>query len=336
MAVKEEILQILESNRGKPLSGEMLAAQFSVSRAAVWKAMQALKAEGYPIHAVSNRGYWLDARSDILSAEGIKAFLPEECREQPVLVFPVVDSTNTRGKQLAGEGASHGTAVLANAQTEGRGRRGRSFFSPADTGLYLSLILRPRQRIEDALLITVAMAVAACQAIEALSEARPQIKWVNDIYLQDKKIGGILTEAVSDFESGMVESLVVGIGLNVSTPESRFPEALRAAAGSFFPEGITRNQLAAEVICRLMQWQKNLADPRLMQEYRARFLLFGQTVSYEMNGVVRYGTVQDVNDRGNLVLRDADGAVVVLQSGEVTVRRTDRAVQNHNKQNQEE
>ena len=85
-----------------------------------------------------------------------------------------------------------------------------------------------------------------------------------------------------------------------------------------------------------MQWQKNLADPRLMQEYRARFLLFGQTVSYEMNGVVRYGTVQDVNDRGNLVLRDADGAVVVLQSGEVTVRRTDRAVQNHNKQNQEE
>lgn len=329
VAVKDEVLRMLESRRGEALSGESIAERLSVSRASVWKAVRALKEEGHRIDAASRRGYRLEPESDILSEEGIRVCLPEGSPVRCVVCLATVDSTNTRAKELALAGAEHGTLIVADRQTAGRGRRGRSFFSPAGTGLYMSLILRPHVELERFQMVTVAAAVAVCGSVEALTRRRPRIKWVNDIFLEgedgaERKVCGILTEAVSDVESGTIESVVVGIGLNVSTRD--FSPELCGVAGSLFPEGVLRNRLAADIAGRLMGLQERLGDPELIREYRDRSLLLGRDIRYRQDGAERRGRALDVDAQGSLIVRGQDGETVVLRSGEVYEVRPDSAV----------
>lgn len=183
MAVKDEVLRMLEAHRGEALSGESVAERLSVSRASVWKAVRALREEGHKIGASTRRGYRMEPDSDVLSEEGIRACLSEGSPVRGVVCLASVDSTNTYAKGLALSGGAHGTLVAADRQTAGRGRRGRSFFSPPGTGLYISLILRPRIELERFQTVTIAAAVAVCRTIESLTCRRPRIKWVNDIYL---------------------------------------------------------------------------------------------------------------------------------------------------------
>lgn len=319
LSVKNQILQALEQNKGHVLSGQELANRFCVSRAAIWKAMKALKEEGYRIQATTNKGYCLEECSDMLSSVGTETYLSSKHSRCRIHSYDSIDSTNFHAKKIAVDGAAHGTVIMANEQTAGRGRMGRRFYSPADTGLYMSVILRPDGDIQNTMLITVAAAVAVCQSIEALTTRKPQIKWVNDIFLDGKKICGILTEAVSDFESGMVESVIVGIGLNVSTLPEQFPPELRSIAGSLFSNGITRNRLAAEIINRLLDMQENLSDSRLIEEYKKRSLLLGKEVSYCRNGQSHTGTAHDINAKGNLLVRHDSGDISVLRSGEVSI-----------------
>ncbi len=326
MAVKDEVLRMLEAHRGEALSGELVAERLSVSRASVWKAVRALRDEGHKIGASTRRGYRMEPDSDVLSEEGIRACLSEGSPVRGVVCLASVDSTNTYAKGLALSSGAHGTLVTADRQTAGRGRRGRSFFSPPGTGLYMSLILRPHIELERFQTVTIAAAVAVCRTIESLTCRRPRIKWVNDIYLEEtngldgadgeaRKICGILTEVVSDVESGAIESVVVGIGLNVSTRD--FAPDLARVAGSLFPGSVSRNRLAAGIAERLLDCQERLGDPELIREYRDRSLLLGREVCFIRDGAECRGVALDIDAQGCLLLREEGGTVVTLRSGEV-------------------
>ena len=320
MTIKARLLSILESHRGMALSGESIAERLCVSRASVWKAVRALREEGHRIDAASRRGYRMEPDSDVLSAEGIRLCLQEGSPIRDIVCLTTVDSTNTYAKELAASGAEQGTLVVADQQTAGRGRRGRSFFSPAGTGLYMSLILRPRVELERFQTVTIAAAVAVCRTIEATTELRPRIKWVNDIFMRspdgaERKVCGILTEAVSDVESGTIESVVVGIGLNVSTRE--FASELRQVAGSLFPKEVCRNRLAAGIAERLMDCQERLEAPELIQAYRERSLLLGRDIRYLQDGTEHRGRALDIDARGCLILQTEFGETIALRSGEV-------------------
>ncbi|MFQ9871768.1 MAG: biotin--[acetyl-CoA-carboxylase] ligase [Oscillospiraceae bacterium] len=324
MSVKTQLLKMLEEHPGEALSGEKLAQSLGVSRAAVWKAIQALREQGYRIHAATNRGYSLDPNTDVLSAQGIRAGLPPKYQGLPIEVFEEVDSTNSYARLRAVMGAPHGLVVAADSQTAGKGRLGRSFYSPGHTGLYFSVVLHPRCGYGDSLLLTAAAAVSVCESIRELYGYTPAVKWVNDIYWQGKKICGILCEALGDFESGMVESAIVGIGINCTT--AQFPEELQGTAGALGPARTGRSRLAAQITAHLLDWQENLLDGRLMEEYRRLNFLLGEPVRYRIGGTWHTGLAVDINERGNLVVKEQSGKLRVLSSGEVSqVRQAQRA-----------
>ena len=224
---KEEVLSLLLT-AGEPVSGEHICRQLGVTRAAVWKAIDQLRQEGYTIEAAPRRGYTLTARPDRLDTAQVRGYLAGHPWQPLVTAVERVDSTNNACKRLAAEGAPDGTAVLTGMQTAGRGRRGRTFVSPPG-GLYFSLILRPHARPEALMHLTAMVAVAAARAIERVSGVYPGIKWTNDLVLGKKKLCGILTEIGIEAESREVDYAVVGIGINCAHAE--LPPEVAAMSG---------------------------------------------------------------------------------------------------------
>jgi BirA family biotin operon repressor/biotin-[acetyl-CoA-carboxylase] ligase len=316
--LKEALLYALEKNRGGTVSGQALADACGVSRTAVWKAAQTLKQEGHVLEAVTNGGYRI--LSDRLSSAGVLAHWETE---SPVVVLQEVPSTNGEAMGLAAEGAPHGTLVLAEHQTAGKGRRGKSFFSPQGAGLYMSLLLKPK--VPYPVKITVAAAVAVCRVLEQYAKSQPKIKWVNDIYLDGKKAVGILTEAFMDLESFQSQNVVLGIGINLTPPEGGYPEELQPIITCLFPDGQTpaafsRCRLAGEVAKEVLALCEDLENPALMEEYRARSFLLGKPVRFWDHEIPVDGTAVDINDQGNLLV-ETDSGLHVLQAGEVSVRK---------------
>lgn len=335
MSTKSEIIKILEENRGVTVSGSILADKLNVSRAAIWKAIKELRREGYNIHAGTNRGYSLSTDSDLLSAEAILLYLRNtsvNISKENIHVYKTLDSTNQLAKKMAVEGAAHGTVVLSEEQTNGRGRLGRSFFSPKGTGIYMSIILRPAGTAETALPVTTAASVAVSRALSQVIGIETQIKWVNDIYLYNRKICGILTEAVSDFETGTIEAVILGIGINYSTPQQNFPDDIKNTAGSVLNQTdnisnvagtqtiLSRSRLAAAVIDNVMTLAEDLDPALYIDEYRAKCFILGKDITvYQGNS--RYDAkALDIDSKGGLVVQKSDGTSIVLNSGEVTVR----------------
>ena len=322
MTVKEYVLKALEENKGNCLSGEALAEEIGVSRAAVHKAIKALREEGYDIEAVTNRGYSLSASSDMLSAQGIAAHLAPPYRDLPLHVFKTVDSPNNVAKKLAVDGAAHGTAVLAFHQSSGKGRLGRTFISPANTGIYMSVLLKPLFDMSKSVLITTAASVAVVRAIEKVCGLAPQIKWVNDIYVNGKKICGILTEAITGFETGQIEYLIVGIGINCSTKE--FPEDLLEIAGAL--EGaFSKNQLAAEVLNQLLPLMDHMEDRSFIDDYKSHSMVIGKTVTVYKGGYSpktsgKQARVLNIDQNGGLEVLYSSGERETLSTGEISIR----------------
>ena len=322
MTVQDHLRTLLESNKSVFLSGEEIARRLGVSRNAVWKAIKALQADGYPIQAVPNRGYCLAASSDVLSESGIRQYLTGEARELNLLVYDAVDSTNLVLRKLAGEGAPEGTVVIAAEQTGGRGRKGRSFYSPLGTGVYVSLLLKPKIAPDEATLITTTAAVAVCQAVESLCPDGAEIKWVNDVFLRGKKICGILTEGSFDMESGQFEYAVLGTGINVYEPAGGFPAEIRDVAGNVLtspaPDG--KNRMIAEYLNHFMPLYRNLGGADTNAEYRARSFVLGRKV----NVISGTGTIParalDVDERCRLIVEYEDGRRDALSSGEISVK----------------
>lgn len=320
MSTKNDVLSILERSRNRFISGQELAERLDISRTAVWKAVKTLEGQGHRITSVKNRGYMLESDSDLLSEEGVRLALPEPFSSCPILLCKSVDSTNTLAKRLALDGASHGTIVLAEEQTAGRGRRGKSFFSPPGTGLYMSIILRPERDVQEPQMITVAAAVAVCNAVEKLTGRSPSIKWVNDVYLEGKKICGILTEAITDYESSGIDCIVVGAGINCRTP-SAVPEELQDVVGFLDMDGLSRNRLAAETAAGILRGLETLNDPKLTEEYKNRSMMTGKSISFLRDGGTVQAVVLGLDDRCGLMVRLEDGSTMTLTGGEVSIEK---------------
>lgn len=333
MSTRANVLKALEENKGLTVSGEELASSLSVSRAAVWKAIQELRREGYPIEAITNKGYCLAKESDVLSAEGILPHIKADGMDSRIHVYKVLESTNLTAKKMALDGVPYDTVIIAEEQTKGRGRMGRSFYSPPSGGIYMSFILEPRFDTAKSVLITTAASVAVCKAIEKVTGISCQIKWVNDIYLNERKISGILTEAVTDFESGHIDHIVLGIGINYSTAKESFPKELSGIAGSLLDENdsgtMTRNRLIAEVINQILEINETLEDRAFIEDYKRRSFILGKEIlvipriKAEHSAEPAEGTpalAEDIDADGGLVVRYRDGSVQTLNSGEISIR----------------
>lgn len=322
MDLKLQILKILEENRGTSVNGTKMAEELYVTRSAIWKKIKQLQSEGYHIEAAPNRGYLLLESNDILTAESITPYLLGKAADFNLDVRKSVSSTNTLAKEMAADGACQGYVLIASEQTEGRGRMGRSFYSPDSTGLYLSLILRPNLNLEDSLLITTSAAVAVAKAIEKLTGNDVGIKWVNDLFVNGKKVCGILTEASLNIENGGLEYAVIGIGINVNTIS--FPDNLKSIAGSIFSskpkdKPIT-SLLAAEVLNNLAEAIESLTDKTYLDEYKSRSFLIGQEIIVLKGNESLPAKALDIDDRARLVVEYQNRDQEALSSGEVSVR----------------
>ena len=312
---KDDLLALLWQNADSYISGEELAKLLSVSRTAVWKTIGQLREAGYSIESVPNRGYRLLSESDVLSEEGIRRHLRHQ--ELELRVYKTISSTNTVLKSLAAEGAPAGLSLVAGEQTAGRGRMGRSFYSPADSGLYLSLLLRPDMSAVEATRLTACAAVAVAETIEALSRKQAQIKWVNDILVDGRKVCGILTEASVDCENGMMRHVIIGIGVNTHVPKADFPEELKSIAGAAFGA-----QNIPELRCRLAA---GILAPAVFAGYRRRSLVLGKAVNILSPGKDPVpAEVLDLLEDYSLLVRLPDGSTTRLNSGEVSIRVDDQ------------
>lgn len=263
---KEKIFALLSAQAGDFVSGEDISAQLGISRAAVWKAVGALRRDGYTIEAQTGLGYRLADSPDVLSERELRRRLGEtKIVGRTLECFESVDSTNSYLKRIAAEGAPDGAVAVADEQTAGRGRRGRSFSSGPGRGVYLSALLRPQLAPEKILPLTALGAVAACDAVERTCGVRPQIKWTNDLVLNGKKLSGTLTELSLEGESGALQYAVIGIGVNCNNASEDFPPELREVATSLYLETgkrVQRAALAAALIEELDQALRRAAKRR--------------------------------------------------------------------------
>ena len=221
MDTKTAVLRLLEENKTTALSGQQIADRLGVSRAAVWKAVKSLASEGYSISATTNKGYMLTGKSDIVSVEGIRAALPDRYKNLPLEVKQSTVSTNIDVGAAAANGAPHGTTTVSLEQKSGQGRLGKTFCSPRG-GVYFSTLIRPTLSIEKAVMITPAAAVAVHKAITEVLGLPVSIKWVNDIYMNGRKVVGISTQAQADIAVGGISGIIVGIGINYNTAQTDF------------------------------------------------------------------------------------------------------------------
>ena len=322
---REKVLSFLNESGGIYCSGATMSRALGISRAAVWKAIDALRQEGYEISSVPRRGYRLERSPDLLSAGELAGTLRGCPFGQHIICLDSVDSTNNYAKKLAGEGAPHGTVVLTDHQTGGRGRRGNSFLSPAGKGLYLSVLLRPDLPPAEVINLTAWIAVAVCDAVEQVIGERPGIKWTNDLILRSKKLCGILTEMSLEAETGELQYVVAGIGINVSQTGADFGSEVGALAISLeqaLGRRIRRSELAAAVIRALARMMDDFPHEKAayLERYRADCLTVGKEVRLIRKGETRIAFAEAIDDDFALVVRGADGSVETVTAGDVSVR----------------
>lgn len=323
--LKDDVLKLISRENGY-ISGEAVSRKLGVSRAAVNTAVKSLREDGYEITSSTNKGYLLTNSPDILSKGSISALLPDS-RSESLYVFDSVDSTNNVLKDLSSKGAKTGTVVIADHQTGGKGRRGRSFASPSGVGVYMSYLFKPEAGFDKISDLTSWTAVAVADAIKNAYGLDSQIKWVNDLLMNRKKICGILTEVTVEGESGFIDNCIIGIGVNVN--EDAFPSEISEIATSISIENggkvFNRARLASEMI-RSMDILKDKwpDDSYYLERYRDLNITVGSKITaypqMAENGQGRTGTAIAINEDFTLKVKFDDGSVSDLRSGEVSVR----------------
>lgn len=320
MNLKNQVLEILENNKGSYVSGGVMAKQLFVTRNAVWKAVQALKSEGYAIDAVTNKGYILSEKNSIVSPQSISKYIKEDLS---VIVLDEVDSTNNYLKKSAENKAPEGTLVVAECQTNGKGRLGKSFLSPAGTGIYFSLLLRPECSAEKALHLTVMAAVAAARAIKEFVIGDVKIKWVNDVYVDGKKVCGILTEGSVSLENGGLDYAIIGTGINIFTPPGGFPDEIKDTAASLFPENEAdaeiKSKIVGSVINRFLDMYRG-NDKTFTDSYRSMSYLDGKDINIISGGKTEAAKALYIDEECRLNVKTENGEIIKLSSGDVSVR----------------
>ncbi len=307
VSLKEKILNYLISSENI-VSGQKMAEIFQVSRGAIWKAIQSLNEEGYKIEGKNNSGYSLNLNLDILSKPLIQKYLNQPFH---IEILDEIDSTSTYLKNIL-DTQNIPCIACAYHQTAGRGRTGKSFFSP-DKGLYFSLAFKVNQSI-DLTLITIKAGLAVVHALEKITHRECQIKWVNDIYYQHKKVCGILSEAIMDFEIKQISSIIIGIGINLFVKE--FPNELLDIATSLGVEKCNKNLIVASIVNEILS---NYDSESLINEYKEKCILMNKKVNFKINGQEYRGIAIDINEKGNLIVRTDQDEIMILQSGEVSL-----------------
>lgn len=319
---KERVYQLLRERPEGFLSGEELSRLLGISRAAVWKAIDSLRRDGYTIEARTGLGYRLTAAPDALVEREVRRHLDRECPDLRCL--EVIDSTNSYLKREALAGAPHGTVAVADCQSAGRGRMTRTFRSPPGRGVYLSVLLRPQLPPERLMGVTGMTAVAVCSAVERTAGVRPQIKWTNDLVLNGRKICGILTELALEGETGQTQSLVIGAGVNVSHTAEDFGPEVSQMATSLAQEGYraSRPALAAAMIEELYRLSDSLGGDLSpwLAAYRRDCVNLGKPVRLMWTDRQTEAVAADVDDQFGLVVRLPDGSRQTIRTGEVSVR----------------
>lgn len=323
MKVKDELLMLFENNVDKCMSGAAIAKELGVSRNAVWKAVTALCEEGYDITSFQGKGYVMRSCKDIISGISVEKYLKRK-ELFDIQVFDSVSSTNTLLKEEAVGGMKEGRVIIASNQTMGRGRLGRTFYSPSGTGIYMSILLRPVYQAKYSLSITTAAAVAVAKAIEDVADVTAMIKWVNDIYVDSRKVCGILTEASVNVENSTLEWAVLGIGINIVPPKGDFPDDIKDRAGTIFAndryEGQIKSRLAAGVINYFWEYYEHLDDNSFMDEYRNRSFVTGKNVLISDRDGMKEAVVKGIDDDAGLIVEYPDGTTKVLSSGEISIK----------------
>lgn len=322
--MKTEILSILRQRDGF-VSGQQLCEEFQVSRTAVWKVIEQLKAEGYQIEAVRNKGYRLTCSPDVMSKAEIESLMKTKWAGHPVIYHDQVDSTNTQAKRLGEELArdGHGTLVVADLQTAGKGRRGRSWESPSGASIYMSILLRPDILPDQAPMLTLVMAQSVAEAVQELTGAEVGIKWPNDIVLNGKKICGILTEMSAEID--YINYVVIGVGVNVNTPD--FPEALVETATSLkieLGQSVKRSALIAAVMKRFEENYETFIRTGdlsgIQDQYNSLLVNRDRDVRVLEPGHEYNGHALGINSTGELLVEKEDGTTAEIFAGEVSVR----------------
>ena len=320
---REVLLNYLKEGPGRWISGQFLGERLAMTRSAVWKQVGALKEEGYVIESSSRKGYRLCEVPDLLLIREIRDGLATHTLGQTeARYYRQTDSTNLRAKALATQGAPEGTLVVAEEQTQGRGRRDRSWFSPPQQGIYASLILRPSIPPNEAPRMTLLSSVAAAEALLALTSLDVKIKWPNDILVNSMKIAGILTEISTGMDT--VDYMIVGLGLNVNIPADCFPREIRHQATSILAE--TGAPFPRVVLLRrYLEYYESYYDifkikgfDPVMNRWKSLTNMMGRRIMVQMVGRQHVGEVFDFDQDGFLILRDDRGESIRIFSGDVT------------------
>ena len=291
------------------VSGEKIGEALNLSRTSIWKAIQRLQQEGLEIDSIKNRGYKL-IQGDLI--------LPDLIQENTNLTIrykPETKSTQTDAKEGIEAGNKGNTLYLSTCQTAGRGRFQRPYYSPSQGGIYMSLHIQPNLPYDKLPSYTLLVAAAVYKAIKNLTMIEVDIKWVNDIYFKNKKIAGILTEAMTSVETGLVTDVIIGLGINFSIAD--FPDDLKEKAGSLFtpPAPITRNELISEIWRCFYQ----TAPEELLYLYKEHSLVLGREVSFIQDQTEKKGVAKDISDKGQLLIQFDDQTEIWLNSGEISL-----------------
>lgn len=302
------VYQIL-ARENNYVSGEKIGEELNLSRTSIWKAIQRLQQEGLEIDSIKNRGYKL-IQGDLI--------LPDLIQEKTNLTIhykPETKSTQTDAKEGIEAGNQGNTLYLSTCQTAGRGRFQRPYYSPSQGGIYMSLHIQPNLPYEKLPSYTLLVAAAVYKAIKNLTMIEVDIKWVNDIYFKNKKIAGILTEAMTSVETGLVTDVIIGLGINFSIAD--FPDDLKKKAGSLFmpPAPISRNELISEI------WNcfYNTDPDELLYIYKERSIVLGKEVTFQLDGKLKKGLAREISESGQLQVELEDKHTIWLNSGEISL-----------------
>ena len=323
--MEEEVLAMLEESFRQYISGEEMARRLFITRAGIWKIVRNLRSRGYAILSSPQKGYCLSERKNYLASFLVRQHLGEGLLTG-IEVLKTVDSTNNYAKKLAASSGISDYLVLSEEQTAGKGRRERSFYSPAKTGVYMSYILRPDMPVDDVQLLTICAALAVCDALESLYDIHADIKWLNDVYIGGKKVCGILTEGDIELELFRYKYIVVGIGVNTERVENDIPESIRSvftAISDHTKKAIDRNPLAAEITRSFFRYYRALQEgaserEKIVSRYRAKSCVLGKTILLDGDRNQTY-TAWDISPQGQLIVESDAGERRTLNTGEISI-----------------
>ncbi|MBE4727893.1 biotin--[acetyl-CoA-carboxylase] ligase [Leuconostoc suionicum] len=316
MSTADKLLALLINKAGDWVSGEAIAQQLGITRTSIWKSVKKLESQGHLIESVRGQGYrYLEGTK--ISAVGIKKYLKSDV---DLRVFDTIDSTNVYAREKLSSGEiTKNTVIVSESMSAGIGRLGRKFFSPKNTGMYVTFALPlPVETIVNPGRLTTSTAVAVSKMVKEVFDIDLQFKWVNDLLYNNKKVGGILTEAITDFESQQFSSLAVGIGMNLATPDGGFPEEISQKAGALTDEmTVSRNEVVGSLINYFFDMYQDYQDGRYIPQYRKKVVGVGQSVELKRGQMNLTGIIREIDNDGCLVL-DTKQGIERINSGEIT------------------